>query len=64
METQYEQECLSVADAVRSMSTAEIESAVDEVYSSGFVQNLHNASTVLAKADQQSIEESQLPVFA
>ena len=64
METQYEQECLGVADAVRSMSTAEIKSAVDEVYSSGFVQNLHDVSTVLAKVDEQAAAEPQLPMFA
>lgn len=64
METQYEQECLGLADAVRSMSTAEIEAAVDEVYSSGFVQNLHDVSPVLAKVDEQVATESQLPMFA
>ena len=64
MEAQYEQECLGVVDAVRSMSTAEIQAAVDEVYSSGFVQNLHDVSTVLARVDGQAAAEPQLPMFA
>lgn len=64
METQYEEEYLGVADAVRSMSTADIQAAVDEVYSSGFVQNLHDVSTVLARVDEQPGAEPQLPMFA
>lgn len=52
-----------MTDAARSMSTAEIDAALVEVYSSGFVRSLHDVSTVLAKMDEQAAVESQLPLF-
>ena len=59
METQCDQESLEVADAIRSMSTAEIRALIDDVYASGFVQSLQGVSTVLAKADEQAAVDSR-----